>query len=295
MSAQQDGEEKRVCAIIINYFGSEKTASCLKSLRGQLIDLLILVDNSADNREHALLEQVIAEIEPSLGFPIAQQHNEENLGFGRAINAAIRNNIESTGGHKFYLLLNNDAAATPGLVSGLVQSISAYPKRLLVSPRIHWGDQTVRYHYYQPYLGHVTSRPFPGSFPYLSGCCLLVDNRALVEHRLFDEDFFMYGEDAELSYRLTRAGWKIHCADHLLALHEGSGSSGSGSAFYEYHTARSHLQMVRKQSGIPRKLLAISGRAGYLPARALLRTTRQSSFTPLAQLFGAFSTLPKKP
>ena len=284
-----------VCAIVINYFGCEKTERCLKSLRGQQLAKLVLIDNSADTQEQAKLRQLVADVGPSLGFPVEPRNNTQNLGFGRAVNAGIQQDIRSTGGHLHYLLLNNDAEATPGLVSGLMQAIAADPTRLLVSPRIQWGPESVCYHYYQPYLGHVTTSPFPGSFRYLSGCCLLVDSRALVDERLFDEDFFMYGEDAELSYRLSQRGWRIYCADHLLAKHEGSGSSGSGTALYEYYTARSHLQMARKQPGLVPKLLAYAGRSAYLPARAALRAARQSRATPITRLLAALLHSSRRP
>jgi GT2 family glycosyltransferase len=276
-----------VCAIVINYFGSDKTQRCLESLRDQALAKLLLIDNSADGPEQAKLQQVVAEVAPTLGFPLEQHNNEQNLGFGRAINAAIRQDIRTTHGHTHYLLLNNDAQATPGLVAGLMRAITNDPKRLFVAPRIQWGKDSVCFHYYQPLLGHVTARPFPGAFPYLSGCCLLVDARALADDQLFDEDFFMYGEDAELTYRLTQQGWLIHCADHLLAVHEGSGSSGSGTRFYEYHTARAHLQMARKQRPLTASISAYAGRSVYLPARAILRAVRQSSITPITSLIAA--------
>jgi GT2 family glycosyltransferase len=104
---------------------------------------------------------------------------------------------------------------------------------------------------------------------------------------LFDEDFFMYGEDAELSYRLTQQGWHIHCADQLLALHEGSGSSGSGTAFYEYHTARGHLLQSAKLQGARPTFARHLGRVLYLPTRAVLRSIRAGTFVPMTALYRA--------
>ena len=229
-----------------------------------------------------MLFRSVDDLRPLLDFPLELLFNNENLGFAAAINGAIRHDIETTGGHSHYLLLNNDAQANSGLVAGLLESHALHPKRRLVSPSIQWGDELIRYHYYQPYLGHITSRAFPGSFPYLSGCFLLVDARALQNGTLFDKDFFMYGEDAELSYRILQSGGQLHCADHLVALHQGAASSRNGSMFYEYHVARGHVLLAKKLSrNRLEQTIFMIGRIGYMLARALIRATRNRSLTPL--------------
>lgn len=65
--------------------------------------------------------------------------------------------------------------------------------------------------YYQPWLALVTKRPVWGSFAYLSGCCLLVQ-RPDNTQPLFDETFFMYGEDVELSVAHSPPRWAIDAA-----------------------------------------------------------------------------------
>lgn len=282
------GDRHSVCGIVINYFGAQKTARCLRSLVGEPLSTLILVDNSATSGEHRTLFSLIEELRVGgLEFPIHTLFNDENLGFGRAINRAIVADQAATGGHDYYLLLNNDAEATPGLVAGLLRATAEDPTRALVAPRIRWGDGEVGYFWYQPYMGHVSRKRFPGSFPYLSGCCLLVDSSIVQDGRLFDEDFFMYAEDAELSARVWAMRRTIACVDDLLALHEGSGSSSHGGTFYECQVARGHVLMADKLARSPsQRLLMRLGRLLYLGARAAVRAVRYRSAVPL-RAFGS--------
>ena len=275
-----------VCAIVINYFGAEKTAQCLDSLRSEPLTTLLLVDNSATDEQREKMAGLVADLqERGAGFGIQAMNNEDNLGFGRAINRAIAMDLQRTGGHDYYLLLNNDARVTPGLVSGLLRSAAQDPKPALVAPRIRWGEREIDYYWYQPLLGHVSTSPFPGSFKYLSGCCLLVDRAMAPDGQLFDERFFMYGEDIALTVKATRAGREIFCADDLSVTHEGSGSARVGSLFYEYHVARGHILLALSPSNsFVVVSAAVAGRFLYLTARAVIRTLRLRSLCPLGGL-----------
>lgn len=285
------GASGLLCAIVINYFGADKTERCLASLSGQAIDTLVLVDNSADQDERHRLEAILSSLnDRRCRFIIRTRFNDTNLGFGKAINQVIRDDQESTGGHDYYLLINNDAEATPGLVAGLLLAAATHPDAALVSPRIRWGDDDVGYYWYQPFLGHVSRVPWPGSFSYLSGCCLLVDAALAHNGALFDEDFFMYGEDIDLTARAVRTGRAIVCVEHLLVIHEGSGSSRHGGLFYEYQVARGHVLLAGKLADHRvTRILFTAGRALYLTARAMVRSLRYRRRTPIRALLLAWT------
>ena len=222
----------------------------------------------------------VADATDDLDFPLQQRRNAKNLGFGRAINAAIRQDIRSTDAHtpsaaeqrrpshtEPHHRPDSDHCPRPLAPARLAAHPMGPGERLLplfpTSPR--------------PCHGKTVHRIFSLS---QSGCCLLVDARPLINEQLFDEDFFMYGEDAELSYRLSLAGWKICCDDRLLALHERSGSSGNGTELYESYTARGHILMASKLDGRPATLLRKLGKAVYLTTRALVRSFRAGQPTP---------------
>lgn len=79
-----------------------------------------------------------------------------------------------------------------------------------------------------------------------SGAAVALRRTALDGVGLFDERFFMYYEDTDLSWRLRRAGHRVvHCAA-AVAHHEHAASSGEGSPFFELHDQRNRLLTVVK-------------------------------------------------
>lgn len=96
----------------------------------------------------------------------------------------------------------------------------------------------------------ATHRPPEDVFGF-SGAAVALRRRALDEVGDFDERFFMYYEDTDLSWRLRRAGHRVvHCAD-AVAYHRHATSSGEGSAFFEFHDQRNRLLTVLKNGSAP--------------------------------------------
>ncbi len=272
------------CVIVLNYFDFNITLKCIESLIGQQFDTLYIVDNSGDKAE-ALLTQSIKDILMSqeVSFKVEVLVNEKNLGFGAGINAAVEKDIEKTEGHSYYLLLNNDAILIPKTIETLVKRCSLNENIALVSPRINWGGELVSFRGYNKYLGHVRSAPNKNAEPYLTGCCLLVD-KVLVNSKghIFDEDFFMYGEDIELNWRAKNMGKEICCADEVTIFHEGTASSKQGEYFYEFHVARGHWLLSEKIStNLFEKILFIQAHFIYFLIRAMVRAWRYQKWDPL--------------
>ena len=120
-----------------------------------------------------------------------------------------------------------------------------------------------------------------GTFPYLSGCCLLVDKQ-IIGHRLFDEDFFMYGEDVELTWRIRKSGYDLVCVHQATVKHEMTGSTHQGGYFYEYYMVLGHILLARKlarnRGDIP---FLILGRLVTMAIRAISRSIRFRSWIPI--------------
>jgi N-acetylglucosaminyl-diphospho-decaprenol L-rhamnosyltransferase len=158
------------------------------------------------------------------------------------------------------------------------------------------GESASSVLWYHRLFALVLRRPCLGAFPYLSGACLLVP-MPLAMDGLFDPDFFMYGEDVELSWRMTLSGVPLVAAD-VLCDHAGSASARIGSLFYEYHVARGHLLLARKLARNQLECwLFLIGRAISLPLRATLRCLRLKSSIPwralLLALLGKAPTGPE--
>jgi len=279
-----------LCVIVINYCASDTTRRCLDSLRSEAFDTLHLIDNSADPGATDAFLRMIADFE---GEPhpweLVVSVNDENLGYGLAINRAIQADRSRGNGHRRYLLMNNDAVGQPNFISGLTTKARESEAIALVTPRILWGDELVRMRWYHRLTAHISKGPLPGSFPYATGCCLLVDERLLSEDgRLFDEEFFMYGEDVLLTWTARQRGFEAVCADAVTIEHEGSASSPHGDYFYEYHVARGHWMLGRKLCGESWDRASTRlYRRTYLLTRAMLRSLRFRNLVAIRALGAA--------
>jgi N-acetylglucosaminyl-diphospho-decaprenol L-rhamnosyltransferase len=287
----------KTCAIVINYHGARKTEKCLRSLMDQAVDTILLVDNSASPGESLRLAEIVRRLSEEKSRPAVSLHvNEENLGFGRAVNRAIRQDMQQTGGHDYYLLINNDAQATPGMVERLVSVLELGDGIALVAPAAETESGIETYVWYNRLLGTVSHSKTLTAFPYLPGCCLLFGKGLVESESLFDEAFFMYGEDALLSWRLKRKGLKIFCAEDVRVLHDGGKSSARGGFFYEYHLARCHMLMACKaRRHFLEPPLFILGRVLFLTARAMLRAVRYSTLAPVLALCACWLPLKVRP
>jgi GT2 family glycosyltransferase len=275
----------RVCAIILDYRAADNTAACIRSLVGQGLTTVYLVDNSANASASAELRDAIDQLR-GVDFKIEILNGEENLGFAKGVNFALRHDFYSPSPHDFYLLLNNDAVAGPALVQGLLKVIKRDSRIALVSPRIISNHPEREYGiWYHRYLGLLLANPGRVRFHYFTGCCLLFGKQLINGKGLFDEAFFMYGEDAELAWRLTRQGKHMVCAEAVLVEHDYGPSVDRSSFFYEYHMARAHLLLSCKTWKHPAEIpfLLVLKVVG-LGVRAIFRSCRYCTPSPLAAL-----------
>ncbi len=266
-------------AITIHFRKPELTARCIDSLLADGWSPVLVWDNSADGgASMQVLQTGYAEDARVELVPHAH-----NIGFGRGMNTGL-----AVLGRRGYLgpvlLVNNDARVLPGMRTALENELVGGNSPMLVAPRIWHDGHEQGWLYYQPWLALVTRRPLPGSFAYLSGCCLLV-SRPDHDQPLFDESFFMYGEDVELSWRFRRQCGQLVLLNDVWVEHVGSASSGQASETYERFFVRSHWLLAdRLASRIVDRQLMRALRIPVLLARACLRAARYQSWVPLRAL-----------
>lgn len=269
---------QRVVGLTLNYRDARRTVRCVRSLLADGAAHVLVWDNSDDaGASAAQTAALLPDARVSVIVAVA------NLGFAAGVNRALA----WLGAHHpgaRVMLLNNDAELSSGALAALGAALDATPEAVLAYPRIRQAHGSTGTVYYQPQLALLTRRRWPLSVPHASGCALLLDPSRLPTP-LFDEAFFMYGEDAELGMRLAAGGRVMaHVADELVR-HDGSASSGAGSTFYEARMVAAHCILARR---VARSRLAygwlMGMRALVLPARAALRASRQRSLRPLRAL-----------
>ncbi|GAO37041.1 hypothetical protein SCT_2456 [Sulfuricella sp. T08] len=280
----------KICAIVLNYRNAARTEACLCSLAGEGLDAVLVVDNSADKHAAAELASVMARQEGYVDCTLRLLNPDRNLGFARGVNLAL--NDEAARHCDAFLLINNDAVALPGMLAGLAAALADTGAGLVAPTVIDAEGKPQPMFWYQRFFGLQTMRPLPGSFPYLSGCCLLVRRDMLEEGKLFDAEFFMYGEDTLLGWRLACAGIKPLRLDDAFVRHDSAGSSRRGQFFYEYHMARAHVLLAMKTWRHPLEIpLLLASKCVGLVLRALWRSLRFGSPIPLKAFFMAWVAL----
>mgnify|MGYP001559851047 FL=1 len=210
--------------ITINYNGSEKTIKLLNSINSQTdhdFNTLIL-DNASTKEDFDSLSAWCTKA------PIAHLliSSSENLGFGQGINLLTRKAFEK--GSDWILVLNNDINLKPDFISLLKPNLT--PGNDLVgipldegghiayAGKIQWLKHTLQ-HTYQ-----LTS--LPAYEFYAIGGAFAIRKEVFEKLRGFDENYFMYFEDADLSLRAWRKGFKIKFIDKPIAHHPEVSFSG---------------------------------------------------------------------
>jgi len=246
----------KVATVLVNYFGAKDTALCIESLEGSDEPAsIIVVDNSPNDPELG----AVLKCHPDVHLIKAP----ENLGFGRGNNLGIDWVLENTDS-EFIFIFNNDATVKPDTIGHLVQAMEEHPEAGIVSPRIVFSEEPNKLWYGG---GEVDWKRGGGRVPgvlgsadedlamtarhvsFATGCAMFFRRDILAKEKGFDDRFFMYEEDLELSLRVQESGWKIWYEPKALAYHIGQGSQRNGGKFvFRLSAENQNLNFLAYQS-----------------------------------------------
>lgn len=268
-----------IIGLTLNYRDTERTLRCVGSLLSNGAEHVVVWDNSDDDGVSAgLLSESLAG-----NKDVSLLHSLVNVGFAAAVNRGIVW-ISERFPDAWVALINNDAVFVPGALRHLSGALLNKPEAILSFSDIDHGGEVLGAVYYHRWLGLLTQRRIVGSVMYVSGCAMLIAPPRL-EEKLFDESFFMYGEDMELGWRYAPTNDWCAYVPIVLVRHEGSASSRNGSDFYESRLVAAHLILAKSLSKnyLDYGVMLI-GRCLVLTARALVRAFRNKSALPLRAL-----------
>lgn len=120
----------------------------------------------------------------------------------------------------------------------------------------------------QPDVGQFNKA---GELEAFCGCSVLLPRQLFLDFGGFDESFFMYYEDVDLSWRMRNAGWKLLFEPDSVVRHIHAGSSGEWSPSFRYHVTRNYRLNGFKNARLP-QLIVLAG----LFASALVRAARRA-------------------
>lgn len=219
--------EPLVYIVIPNWNANTVTAECLQSLKNLTYSnyQVILVDNgSSDNSGESLARQ----------FPeVHLLQLESNRGFTGGCNTGMREALENNA--DYILLLNNDTTVAPDMLEQLVMTAGMDEAIAIVNPKILFADAPDRIWYaagsYTWWRGAASyhykkresqSPDHPQTITFATGCAMLLRAEALTKVGLFDERFFAYGEDVDLTARMLKAGYRAMYAPSAKVWHKAS-------------------------------------------------------------------------
>jgi GT2 family glycosyltransferase len=219
-----------VSVVVVNWNRSHLLRNCLSSLAAQRDARLqvIVVDNGSTDDSLQMLEQDFSSRE-ELNLTVVK--NSDNRGFCAANNQGI---ALATG--DWIALLNNDAEAEPDWLSNLLRAVQNRPQAGMAASKIlvHEDPTRIDKAGHLIYLdgqnrGRGSGQRDAGQFDRLEevlfpdGCAALYRRAMLAEIGGFDEDFFAYGDDAELGLRARIAGWScLYVPDAVVRHHRAS-------------------------------------------------------------------------
>ena len=250
----------KLSVVIVSYNVRNYLEQCLQSVQRALEGIegeVFVVDNHSDDDSVVTIREK---------YPwVRLIENQENLGFSKANNQAIRQSQAD-----YVLLLNPDTVVTEDTLRGVLTFMDEHPKaggagvmmcyedgsrapesrRALPTPwvaALKMLGFTKRY-----YMSHLPWDQ-PCRIEVISGAFCLLRHEALKTIGLLDEDFFMYGEDIDLSYRLLKGGWENWYLPYSIIHYKGKSTQKSDyryvHVFYQamlifFQKHYSHLSMV---------------------------------------------------
>jgi GT2 family glycosyltransferase len=208
-----------VVLIVLTYNSREVIRRCLDSLKdvGYASLQVLVVDNgSKDGTDRIVLEE----------FPqFRLLQTGENLGYTGGNNRGLQVALEA--GAEYAMILNPDTViADPHFVARMVDYLDANPDIGIAGPRVFlrerasvqntvlfapglWRSITNWFRFrFKPESLNLSSDVVVDAET-LNGVCLLIRSKCLRETGLFDENIFMYIEDADLDFRARQAGWRV--------------------------------------------------------------------------------------
>jgi GT2 family glycosyltransferase len=259
---------KKALIVVLNWNGINDTLECLDSLLAQTyknFQILVVDNGSADNSK-----ELLTKYQQKHSDKIDVVYNPRNFGFAGGVNTGIEWALSDD--FEYVALFNNDATADKNWLKSLIEAVSVDKVGIVTGLLLHKDGKTI------DSTGDWFSKwglPFPRNRGDLaekapeskevfgaSGGASLYKTALFKDIGLFDDDFFAYYEDGDVSFRAQLAGWKIVYTPKAIAYHKQGATSNKLPGFAVYQTFKNLPLLYIKN--VPRKLLIPVGIRFYL-------------------------------
>lgn len=236
-----------ITASLVLYHNSQKDVdTVLNSVLSSPVERLFIVDNSSNDDFKVLEER---------SERIRYYHNEKNIGYGGAHNIAMREAIKV--GAKYHVVVNPDIYFEHGTLETLTDYMDNHPEVGQIMPKVFYPNGDLQYLckmvptpmdlIFKRFLPakltekrlHRFQLRFTGyneimNVPYLSGCFMFFRVAALEEVGMFDERFFMYPEDIDITRRMHEQ-YKTIFYPYASIIHAHAAASKTSSKMLKIH------------------------------------------------------------
>lgn len=244
----------KVTVIILNYNGKKYLKKCIESIQRQTYrnHSVLIVDNGSDDDSVNYLSRQYPQIELIVC--------DENKGFAAGNNLGIMHAIRQ--GTEYVLLLNVDTVPEANMIEKLIDKAD---ESTVTVPRIYSDKRMIKIWYAGGELDYVNGKSYhcceAGAngikmVGFACGCCVLIHKDIILRNGMFDEKYFLYFEDTDLSFRWTQSGVKIKYIPQAKMWHKiGASGGNNGMWIKSYYMARNRLYFIKKyQSSIQKNV-----------------------------------------
>jgi len=248
-----------VAVIILSWNGKKDVLETIQSLKksnqtGFKMEIFLIDNGSADGTPEAAEK-----------LNIKVRKLTKNFGFAKGNNIGMREAVKD--GFDYIALLNGDTLVDKDLVRNIFLAHQKITNAGAISPKIYFAKGFEYHNKYKPselgrviwYAGGVidwknvygsnrgVDKVDYGQFDktsetdFATGCFVMYKKEALKEVGLFNEKYFAYLEDVDLSQRMEKAGWKVLYSPKGFMWHKVSRSSGIGSQHNDYYLTRNRM------------------------------------------------------
>ena len=277
---------KLVNVVIVNYNTHEELRACLGSLSHSYP--VVVVDNASTDGSAEMVRRESPHVH--------LLESAKNLGYGGGANLGI-----SATDSAYVLLLNSDTLVPEGAVERLCACLSSQPRAAVSGPQLLLLDGRPQVSCFPfpgtlawlienkplstiakrlPWLRRSAISLFPpaasAAVPWVLGAALLLRRTALDQVGGFDENFFMYYEEVDLSRRLARAGWSTWFVPEAEIYHLGGASTSKVRVSMVLAHFRSTLRYYRRYYRGP----VLAFWTGIMRLKMFLRLVRDCLLLP---------------
>jgi GT2 family glycosyltransferase len=246
--------------VVVSYNTRELLAECLRSAveaSSGLATELVVVDNASVDDSAAMVRDDFPQV-----ILIA---NDENRGFAQAVNQAIA----ATMG-RYVLLLNSDARVLDDGLPSMMGFLDSHPRVGVVGGKLLNPDGRFQSSYADfpdllqgfllvsgmarlmrpayPSYSEATSQT-TRKVDWVGGAFCMLRREALQTVGVLDPDYFMYGEEMDLCYRMRERGWQVFYLPDSQAVHRFSASAWRSPEQRRGQVYHSHWVFIRKHRG----------------------------------------------